>query len=335
MPARTLTKKWENCSRRNNQGWMKKIELGKSGLQCSRLGYGCWRIIGRTENLEVTPEREEDAQKAVLAAIDAGYTLFDHADIYSDGAAETAFGKVLKKNPGLRSKILIASKCGIRKAGENSIEKPYRYDSSFQHIMLSCESSLKRLQTDVIDIYQIHRPDFLTNPHEVAEAFTKLQQQGKVRHFGLSNASPGFAGMLQKFLPMKLVVNQVEISLKKLEAFFDGTLEQSLAEQITPLAWSPLGGGSLAFQGPIDLNEPGHAKRILLRDSLDYVARERKVSRGVIALAWLLRHPSGIVPLVGSANPKNIKELTQAADLDLSREEWYALLEGAHGQRLP
>jgi predicted oxidoreductase len=314
---------------------MNKIELGQSGLKCSRLGYGCWRIVSRVEHVELTPDREEDAQKAVLAAVDAGYTLFDHADIYSDGAAETVFGKVLKKKSSLRSQILIATKCGIRKAGDNSIEKPYRYDSSSQHIILSCESSLKRLQTDYIDIYQIHRPDFLTNPQEVADAFVKLQQQGKVRHFGLSNASPSFFAMLQKYCPMKLIVNQVEISLKKLNTLFDGTLEHCLTEKITPLAWSPLGGGSLAFQGPIDLNEPGHAKRILLRECLDYVARERKVSRANIALAWLLKHPAGIVPLIGSADPKNIKELTKAAEINLSREEWYYLMEGANGQRLP
>lgn len=313
---------------------MNKIELGQSGLKSSRLGYGCWRIVSRVENIELTADREADAQKAVLAAIDAGYTLFDHADIYSDGAAESVFGKVLKKNPGLRAKMLIATKCGIRKVGENPIEKPYRYDSSSQHIILSCESSLKRLQTDHIDIYQIHRPDFLTNPHEVADAFSKLKEQGKVRHFGLSNVTPTFFSMLQKFCPMKLIVNQVEISLKKLNALFDGTLEHCLSEKITPLAWSPLAGGSLAFTGPIDLNEPGHAKRILLRECLDLVARERKVSRAVIALAWLLRHPAGIVPLVGSADPKRIKELTKAAEINLSREEWYYLMEGAYGQRL-
>lgn len=314
---------------------MNKIELGQSGLQSSRLGYGCWRIINRVEHVEVTPDREEDAKKAVLAAVDAGYTLFDHADIYSDGAAESAFGKVLRENPRLRSEMIIASKCGIRKAGENVVEKPYRYDSSAAHIILSCEGSLKRLQTDFIDIYQIHRPDFLTNPEEVAGAFTRLKEQGKVRHFGVSNAPPSFVNMLQKYCPMKLIVNQVEISLKKLTVLFDGTLHQCLTEKIIPLAWSPLAGGSLAFQGPIDLNEPGHAKRILLRDAIDHVARERKVSRGVVALAWLLKHPALIVPLVGSADPKNIKDLTKAAEIDLSREEWYHLMECAYGQRLP
>ena len=314
---------------------MKKVKLGGSSLESSRLGYGCWRIVSRIESAELTPEREDDAKKAVLAAIDAGYTLFDHADIYTEGASEEVFGRVLKNTPGLRKNILIASKCGIRKGGPNNMDVPYRYDSSAEHILRSCEGSLKRLQTDYLDIYQIHRPDYLTNPEELAGAFVKLKEQGKVREFGLSNASANFVALVQKFCPMRLIVNQVEISLRKLNAVFDGTLDQCLVEKITPLAWSPLAGGSLAFQGPIDLNESGHAKRILLRENLDYVARERNTTRTVIAIAWLLKHPAGIVPLIGSAEPRNIKELTKAAEIELTREEWYLLLEGAHGQRLP
>lgn len=313
---------------------MKKIRLGGSQLETTRLGYGCWRIVSRVETAELTPDREVDAKGAIMAAFDAGYTLFDHADIYSDGASEEVFGKVLKANPGLRKGIVIASKCGIRKAGANSLETPYRYDSSREHILRSCAGSLKRLQTDYLDIYQVHRPDYLTDPEELAAAFTQLKQEGKVREFGLSNAPPHFLAMVQKYCSFKLIVNQVEISLKRLNAFYDGTLDQCLAEKITPLAWSPLAGGLLSFQGAIDLNEAGHAKRIQLRDNLDHVARERNTTRAVIALAWLLRHPAGIVPLVGSADPRNIQDLTKAAEIELSREEWYLLLEGAYGHRL-
>jgi predicted oxidoreductase len=314
---------------------MQQIQLHGSELRCSRLAYGCWRIIAAGKAVEVTPEREGDARKAILAAYDSGYTLFDHADIYSDGLAEWVFGRLLREKKDLRDKILIASKCGIRKAGDPTPSAPYRYDFSAQHILSSCEASLKRLQTDRIDIYQLHRPDYLMNPEEVASAFSKLKQQGKVREFGLSNASPAFFSLLQKACPFKLIVNQVEISLMKLDFFRNGTMEQCMSDKITPLAWSPLAAGRLSFSGVIDLNEPGHAKRIQLREAIDLIARERNVSRPIIAITWLLQHPSGIVPIIGSADPRNIREMTKAVELNLSREEWYSLMEGALGERLP
>ena len=314
---------------------MQQFQLSGTDLRFGRLAYGCWRIIASGKAVEVTPDREADARKSILAAYDAGYTLFDHADIYSDGLAEWVFGRLLKDQKELRDQILIASKCGIRRAGDPGSNAPYRYDFSREHIVKSCEESLQRLQTDRIDLYQLHRPDYLAEPEEVAEAFAQLKKQGKVREFGLSNATPDFFRLIQKYCPFKLAVNQVEISLLKLDFFRNGTMEHCMLENVTPLAWSPLGAGRLAFVGPIDLNEPGHARRIQMRDALDAVARERNLSRPVAALAWLLRHPSGIVPLVGSADPRNIKEMTKALDVKLTREEWYYLLEGALGERLP
>jgi predicted oxidoreductase len=140
---------------------------------------------------------------------------------------------------------------------------------------------------------------------------------------------------MQKWCPFKLQVNQVEISLSRHDYFRNGTMEQCMMERITPLAWSPLAAGRLCFTGAIDLNEPGHAKRIQLREAIDAVAREHNVSRAVVAIAWLLRHPSKIVPIIGSSDPQNIKDVVKAENLKLSREEWYSLLEGALGERLP
>ena len=314
---------------------MQQVQIGDSDLRTSRLAYGCWRIIAGGKAVEVTPDREGTARKSILAAVDAGYTLFDHADIYSDGLGEWVFGRLLRETKGLRDKMLIASKCGIRKADEPTANAPYRYDFSAEHIIHSCEASLQRLQTDRIDLYQLHRPDFLAEPEEVARAFTKLKEQGKARHFGLSNASPSFFSFIQKWCPFKLQVNQVEISLSKHDYFRNGTMEQCVMENITPLAWSPLAAGRLCFTGAIDLNEPGHAKRIQLRDAIDAVAREHNVSRAVVAIAWLLRHPSKIVPIIGSSDSQNIKDVAKAENLKLSREEWYSLLEGALGERLP
>lgn len=309
---------------------MKTIQIGTTAFLTSRLAYGCWRIANDT-----TAKGLAAGKQAVIAAYEAGYTLFDHADIYCDGEAERVFGQVLKKVRGMRERVVIASKCGIRKPGEPKAGAPYRYDFSGEYIVACCEGSLKRLGVETIDLYQLHRPDYLANWEEVASAFCQLKQQGKVREFGVSNFRPSQVAALQKVCPMRLMVNQIEISLAQLTPFEDGTLDQCQAEKMTPLAWSPLAGGLLG----------DGAKRILpaqeayrpepIVAALDQVAKARRVSRMVVALAWLMRHPSGIVPLVGSTNPDRIHEAVQADALELTREEWYRLLEAARGERLP
>lgn len=314
---------------------METVSLGQSALKASRLAYGCWRIAGNRESGEVTPERVAAGCRAVIAAFEAGFTLFDHADIYAGGEAEKIFGQALKSVPGMRDRVLIASKCGIRKPGEPDAESPYRYDFSAGHIILSCEQSLKRMGVETIDLYQLHRPDYLGDPEEVAQAFARLKQAGKAREFGVSNFRASQLSALQKACPMPLIANQVEISLAKLDCFNDGTLDQCLAEKISPMAWSPLAGGRLGANDPIDLRDPAHAHRLHIRETLDLIARSHEVSRTQVALAWLLKHPSQIIPIVGTTDPERIRELTQAVDVDLTREEWYRLLEAALGQRLP
>jgi predicted oxidoreductase len=314
---------------------MNTLRLGKSQLVSARLAYGCWRLAGTWEPSQVTSDREAHGRAAVLAAYEAGYTLFDHADIYCSGVAETIFGQVLREVPAMRGGIVIASKCGIRKAGEPDTHAPYRYDFSAAYIVKSCEESLRRLGVETIDLYQLHRPDYLGDPAEVAAAFASLQQAGKVREFGVSNFRPSQVALLQRACSMPLIVNQIEISLAHLNPLEDGTLDHCLAEGMTPLAWSPLGGGRLASRTGIDMEDPQHARKLRLQDALEMVARELGVSRPVAALAWLLKHPSRIVPIVGTIHPERIKELTRAADLVLSREDWYRLFEAAASQRLP
>lgn len=307
---------------------MKTIPLGASPLVASRLAYGCWRIAD--------PAAAPGAgRRAVLAAVEAGCTIFDHADIYCDGEAETLFGQVLKESPGLRDRILIATKCGIRKPGDPNPDSPCRYDFSADHILHSCEGSLQRLGIETIDIYQLHRPDLLMDPDDVAGAFAKLRQAGKVREFGVSNFKPSQFAALQSACPMRLLVNQVEISLANLSSFDDGTLDQCLAQRVTPMAWSPLAGGKLA-DGPrriLPAQEAYRPEGILT--VVDALAKARGASRTVIALAWLLRHPSRIMPIVGSTDPARIREAAKADAFELSREEWYRLLEAARGQPLP
>lgn len=314
---------------------MKTITLGTSSLKSSRLAYGCWRIAGTWEPAEVTRQSAAQGRKAVVAAYEAGYTLFDHADIYCGGVAESLFGQVLKEVPGMRERILIATKCGIRFAGDPQIDAPFRYDFSKKHILASCDGSLKRLGIETIDLYQLHRPDYLMDPTEVAEAFSQLKKAGKVLEFGVSNFRPSQLAALQKACPMRLVVNQVEISLVNRVCFEDGTLDQCLAENITPLAWSPLAAGKLGDGAKALLPSQKAYRVTALNKALDAVAKVYGASRSAVALAWLLKHPSGIVPIIGSANPKNIREAAQAVDLELFREDWYRLLQVARGERLP
>lgn len=305
--------------------------LGTSPLMVSRLAYGCWRIA----------EAEDDATNlatargAIDAAVEAGYTLFDLADIYCRGRSEEAFGRVLSERPGLREKIVIATKCGIRFAGEPAEGAPYRYDASAEHIVRSCEDSLRRMGIETIDLFQLHRPDFLLHPDEVAEAFSRLRHAGKVREFGVSNFRPSQVALLQKRCSVPLVANQIEISLLQQSSLEDGALDQCLAGHMTPLAWSPLAGGLLA-EGAAKLlpaqtaYQPANALA-----ELDRIAEERGRSRMAVALAWLLKHPAGIVPIVGSTQPRRIWEAAGAAEIELSREEWYRLLVAGRGAGLP
>ena len=305
---------------------MKTIQLGNSELTATRLAYGCWRLadVG-----------EEKGRAAAIAAHETGYSLFDHADIYGDTECESIFGRVLAEVSGMRDSILIASKCGIRKPAAPNPDSPYRYDFSADYIISSCEASLTRLGIETIDIYQLHRPDYLCDPAEVADAFGKLKTAGKAREFGVSNFKPSQVAMLQSACSMPLIVNQVEISLANLTCFDDGTLDQCLEKGITPLAWSPLGGGKLG-DGPVQIlghQEAYETGKVVAE--LDAIAKARGTSRTVIALAWLLRHPSGIAPIVGTTHSERIQEAAQADELELTRDEWYRLMVAARSRPLP
>ncbi|MBS1724245.1 MAG: aldo/keto reductase [Armatimonadetes bacterium] len=314
---------------------MNTQEIGGSGLVTTRLSYGCMRIAGTWTPADITPEMRERGRRAVIAAYEAGYTLFDHADIYCRGECEAIHGEVMRDIPSMRSQILIATKCGIRFPGEPSPESPHRFDFSAGHILASCEGSLKRLGIETIDIYQLHRPDFLMNPEEVAGAFEKLHSAGKVRFFGVSNFYPSQLRALQAHLDSPLIVNQVEIHLGRLDCFHDGTLDQCLELGITPLSWSPLGGGVFGSGSDLRADHPRHKVLADVRQALDEIAQKLGVSRTVVALAWLLKHPSRIVPIVGSVKPESIADAAKADSLDLDREDWYRLLVAARGEPLP
>ncbi|MEO6786208.1 MAG: aldo/keto reductase [Chthoniobacteraceae bacterium] len=301
---------------------MQTLTLGSSSLTCTRLAYGCWRLAGSEGGPRLG---DSEGMAAVRAAYDAGFTLFDHADIYGRGECERIFGKVLRDTPGMRERIVLATKCGIRPPWDGGT---HCYDSSSAHIVASLEGSLKRLGTDFADVLMIHRPDFLGDPEEIGAAFAQLRAQGKVREFGVSNFRPSQLAALQRHCPMPLIVNQVEVSLAALACLDDGTLDQCLAERITPMAWSPLAKGML-------FDDPHDERAQKLHALLTKLATERGVSRAAIALAWLLRHPSRMQPIIGSVNPSRIREAVAADAVELTRGEWYTLLTAARGTALP
>lgn len=314
---------------------MKTQPLGKSDLISSRLSFGNMRCVDTWTPADATPERRAKGVKAHIAALEAGYTLFDTADIYCRGVCEQVLGQTLREVRGMREKILVATKCGIRFGGDPTPAAPHRYDFSAEHILWSCDNSLKNLGIETIDLYMLHRPDLLMNPLEVAKAFDKLRSAGKVRHFGVSNFMPSFVSALAAYCPFPLAVNQVEIHLGRLDCFIDGTLDQCIEKQITPLSWSPLAGGWLGAGRSIKADDPNKEKKEKVHEALDQTAGEHGVSRTVIALAWLLKHPSKIIPIVGSNNPENIRDAARADDVELSREQWYRILLAARGKPLP
>ena len=303
---------------------MKMQRLGSSELVSTRLAYGCMRIVGTWNPAEITPEKREVGFAALKAAYEAGYNLFDHADIYCSGECEKLHGELLKSSPDLRRSTIIATKCGIR-------NNPHRYDFSGKHIIWSAEQALQRLGVETIDLFQLHRPDLLMEPEEVHLAFLQLHREGKVRYFGVSNFLPSFVEALRKGGSLPLVVNQVEIHMGRLDPFKDGTLDQCLDGSITPLSWSPFGGGWLAGTQTLPDTDP----RAHIQKELNDYASKLGTSAAHLALAFLLHHPSKIVPIVGSTKPERIKEMVSADQIELTREMWYDLWRIGDGKPLP
>ena len=270
-------------------------------------------------------------KRAVHAAVEAGYTLFDHADIYGDGACESLFGDVLRESPGLRDRIIIASKCGIRFAGSPGPDDPARYDFSADYIKRSVEGSLQRLGVEKLDLLMLHRPDYLTQAREVAATFDRLKAAGKVAHFGVSNFSTTQVKLMDVETSEPLLVNQVEINIHNIDALDNGVLDQCQRMQITPMAWCPIAGVAYTAWG----NTFSADDEARIRAELDRQCAVYGVEDWLIALAWLLRHPARIVPIIGSTTPDRIRAATRALDVKYTREDWYRLLEARNGQPVP
>lgn len=319
---------------------MQTYRLGTSDLKVSRIGYGCMMIGGSWDNAPLTESVRQTGLRCVQTALDAGINFFDHADIYCNGKSEEVFGGLWNHASSLRQQIYIQTKCGIR------FGPPHHFDFSYEHIIRSVEGSLRRLQTDYIDVLLLHRPDPLVEPEDVARAFDELSQSGKVRWFGVSNHMAAQMELLRAFLRQPIVVNQVEFSLLHTHLLDEGILfnqnnprltrnegaiEYCRLHNITLQAWGPLATGRLTGRPrPNDGNPVQKAA-----DMVTQMARDKGVSREAILIAWILRHPAQIQPLPGTTNRERILAASEADGVSMTREEWYELFTAGRGENLP
>jgi len=306
---------------------MRTIKLGKSDLQVPVIAVGCMRIsrLGKQE-----------AERFVQTALEIGANFFDHADIYGDGKCEEIFADAIHMSDAVREKIFLQSKCGIRRG--------IAFDFSKSHILKSVDGILKRLKTDYLDVLLLHRPDALVEPEEVAEAFDILHSSGKVRNFGVSNQNPMQIQLLQKFIKQPIVANQLQLSITNANMISQGlhvnmlddsavnrdgsVLDFCRLNDITIQPWSPFQYGF--FEGVFLDND----KFPELNAKIYEIADKYNVSNTTIAMAWLLRHPAKMQPVTGTMNIERLKDCAKAADIFLTREEWYKIYISA-GNRLP
>ncbi|AIQ60928.1 aldo/keto reductase [Paenibacillus borealis] len=305
---------------------VKRINAANGALEVAEISLGCMRIA------DLSPQ---EADVHIHSALEAGIDFFDHADIYAAGKAEEVFGDVLAASPGMRDQLMIQTKCGIRNGF---------FDFSKEHIVNSVENSLKRLKTDYVDVLLLHRPDTLMEPEEVAEAFDQLESRGLVKHFGVSNQNPLQIELLKKNVKQPLLFNQLQLSVM-VTGMIDsginvnmtnsgsvvhdgGILEYSRLHDMTIQPWSPFQYGF--FEGVFLGNE----KFPELNEVINRLAAEKGVADTAIAIAWLLRHPAKMQPIVGTTNTKRLLDIAKASDITLSRQEWYEIYRAA-GNVLP
>lgn len=319
------------------------VVIQKIFEQADALIFGCMGLGGSWDEPQTTAEQQAENFKTLDAAVDAGYRFFDHADIYTRGKAEQVFGDYLKLHPGLREQLIIQSKCAIRFADQQG---PGRYDFSAGYIRNSVEQSLNRLKTDYLDMLLLHRPDPLMQPQEVADILLQLQQEGKVRHFGVSNFGWPQLQLLQQALGQPLRVNQLQMSLQQLDwleqnvltgmadgcnTFFSyGTVEYCQLHDVQLQAWGSLAQGCYSG-GRVPQTAAEQATARLVQQ----LAAEYQCASEAIVLAFLLRYPAGIQPVIGTTNPQRLLACRDALRITLSREHWYALYVASRGQALP
>ena len=305
---------------------MTKLSIANSNLTVPNIGIGCMRIAAMPK---------EQVEGLIKTAMDLGLNFFEHADIYGGGQSEEVFAAAIGMNGTIREQMILQSKCGIRQGF---------YDASKEHILKSVDDILTRLKTDYLDTLLLHRPDTLVEPEEVAEAFTQLEQSGKVRHFGVSNHNSMQIELLQKYVSQPLVIDQLQLSVMRTGMIDTGLnvnmkvansvdhdgmiLDYCRLNEITIQAWSPFQYGF--FEGVFLNND----KFPLVNQVIDRLADKYNVTNSAIAVAWLLRHPAKIQTIIGTTKASRIKDISAASDLVITREEWYEIYRAA-GNVLP
>lgn len=300
--------------------------IGQTGIQATRIALGCMRM----SDLE-----GKQAEEVVGTALDLGINFFDHADIYGGGLSELRFRDAIKHLNVNRDKMIIQSKCGIREG---------YFDFSKEYILSSVDGILERLGTEYLDFLILHRPDVLVEPEEVAEAFTKLRAEGKVKHFGVSNQNRFQMELLQSYLDEPLAVNQLQLSPAHTPMFDaglnvnmlnkasiehdDGIVDYCRLKRVTIQAWSPF---QIDLSRGLFVNHPDYKE---LNETIAKLAKNYNVSSEAIVIAWILRHPAKMQAIVGSMNPSRLKAIDKANDIALTREEWYDIYRSA-GNILP
>lgn len=296
-------------------------QVGSSSLRVGPLAYGCWRLV---------PPKVHNARELVEEALRNRMNLIDIADVYGldwggqhFGQAEETLGRVLAEKPSLREQMVLCGKSGIRPG--------YPYDSGEDYLVAAVEASLRRLRTDRLDLFLIHRPDIFTHPVDLAHSLDHLRSSGKVREVGVSNHTPAQVEALQDYLPFELAAVQPQFSCHHLAPLFDGTLDQCIRMNLLPMAWSPLAGGRLGD----DAAPASGGPRPELLAALDALAERETASRSAVALAFVLCHPARPVAIVGSTHPERIAAARQALSVRLSKQDCYRLIEASMGAELP
>lgn len=298
---------------------MRKIKLS-ADLELSQVVMGCMRIVDSKIS-------EEDLLKNVEACLDMGVTSIDHAPVYGCYTCEKIFGDaVLRKRPELRSKMEIITKTGIVLPGREGNKTIY-YKSTKEEILKEMDESLEKLGTDYVDLLLVHRPDPLADPSETADALETLVKQGKVRQVGVSNFMPSQMTMLQSRLSLPITTNQMELSVKNTDNFFNGVVDDAFTRKMPLMAWSPLGGGSV-FKGEDE-------QSVRLRAVLTEIAQDHGTTMDAIMYAWLFVHPVQIAAITGTMNADRIRTAAEATDISLSYDEWYRILEASRGYSVP
>lgn len=298
---------------------MENVQLSDQ-LSLSRVVVGCMRLANGGL-------KGESLRNFVIRCMDLGIDAFDHAPVYGNQTCDQLFGDaIIRPNPAMRKKIKIITKTGITLPGWHGNKRIF-YDSHKETITSEVEGSLKRLGTDYIDLLLLHRPDPLADPSETAEALDELIKSGKVLNVGVSNYSASQFSALQHFLNAPLVTNQIEISVKKPDCFFDGTSDYLFEHGIMPMAWSPLGGGSLFAESD--------EQSVRLRESIGNLAEKHGTTMDSIMYAWLFRHPLRIMAVTGSTKIERIRKAVDALNIVMSYDEWYSILQASRGFDVP